>query len=330
MNRSLCVLYTGGTFGMRETPRGLVPAPLEQQTLAAVLGPQAPDFTLVSLAPLIDSADATPADWRRIAEAILAHNSHDAFVVLHGTDTMAYSASAISFLLRGLGKPVVFTGAQVPLGRVGGDAEGNLRAAVAVAVEEALHEVVILFGGRVLRGNRARKLDAHAPCGFGSPNSPELASIGASGIDWNHSALWRNTPSPLLPLPTFIEEAVVSWRFSPGHSLTAFERLLDSPTHAVLIEAYGAGSGPGGDPRLARLISAAHARGVMFVAVSQCLVGSVDQSLYASGQALADSGMIGGYDITVEAAYAKLHVLLAHNGSAADFKAVWCGEMTVS
>ena len=162
--------------------------------------------------------------------------------------------------------------------------------------------------------------------GFETPNYPALGSVG-SGVQWTPSALC-NTPAELSRLPVFQDGAVVTWRFTPGHSLTALERMLDAPTRAVILETYGAGSGPGNDPRLCKVIAHAHARGVLFAAVSQCPWGLIDPGLYASGRALADSGVIGGRDMTLEAAYAKLHVMLAWGDASEQFLADWCGEIS--
>lgn len=334
MTQHIGVLYTGGTIGMAESGRGLVPARLEGETLRRILGESAPATTVFSLDEPIDSADAVPADWARITSMITERwQSFDAFVVLHGTDTLAFSASAVSLLLGGIDKPVVFTGAQVPLGRLAGDGEGNLAAAVAVAAQGAaqacLNEVAIAFGRKVLRGNRAKKLNADSFDAFDSPNHVPLALIGPK-IVWDEAALLPPSAPSFGPLPAFREGAVVSWRFTPGHSLAAFERLLDCGAEAVILEYYGSGTGPSRDPRLTRLIDAAAGRGLLFAAVSQCPTGTVDQGIYASGQALADLGVIGCRDMTFEAAYAKAQIVIATETDPAArrqaFRRIWRGE----
>ncbi len=325
MTKGLCVIYAGGTIGMQPSSQGLVPAPLAIETLRAIVGPLPLPLTLVSLAPLLDSANAIPDDWRTLAATILRDSDpYSGFVVIHGTDTLAFAASALSFLLRGLGKPVVFTGAQHPLGTPESDGEDNLRLAVQAAAMPTLTEVMIAFGGRVLRANRAKKLDAQRHVAFDSPNYPRLYQDGA----WTPQAAIPVSALLPPPLPDFIAQAVVGWRFTPGHSLTALAGLLVAPTRGLILETYGSGNGPSNDRGLVALLQNAQRRGVVLVAVSQCPWGYVETATYASGNALAQCGVIGAGDMTFEATYAKLHIVLALGMSTGDFLDNWCGEIT--
>ena len=315
MNRKhIGIIYTGGTIGMTPTDQGYAPMPDFPAVLSALLehsGDTLPRYTLYTYGQPIDSTNATPEDWQRIARDIAAHyTQHDGFVVLHGTDTMAYTASALSFMLQGLRKPVVVTGSQIPLCVPGSDAIQNLMTAMMVAASDILREVVICFNQRLLRGNRATKVSAERFDAFDSPNYPRLADIGIH-IRYNKAALLAPADRENFQLPDYASGDVLSLRFLPGLPLRAVETVFALRPKALILECFGAGNAPDRDPGLLRLLAQESARGAIVVATSQSLHGTVSIGTYATGAGMAAAGVIGAGDMRFEAAFVKLHHLLA-------------------
>lgn len=325
MNRRLLILYTGGTIGMKPTSRGLAPAPdladfiPRMPELQQAFAGAAPTLEVITCEPLRDSADMRPSDWLRLAGDIRErYDGHDGFVVLHGTDTLAYTSSALSFLVGRPGKPLIVTGAQLPLGHPRSDARNNLVAAITVAARLPAHraETCVVFGSRILRGNRSTKVSSRAMDAFDSPRFPALGSIGIDiRFGETLSAGVEDTQcEPLLPKRGDVpaDDAVALLRLFPGcgpmlsHCLNATENL-----RGVVVETYGAGNGPGHDRTLLEAIRTAVNRDIVVVAVSQPLDGAVDMHAYAAGSALADAGVVSGGDMTAEAAFTKLYSLLA-------------------
>ncbi|RMG13514.1 MAG: type I asparaginase, partial [Deltaproteobacteria bacterium] len=312
--KRVCVLNTGGTIGMVRGERGYEPREGFLERYMAAMPELAhevvPAYEVVNLPPLLDSADMRPTDWLRIAEAIRArHDAYDGFVVVHGTDTMAYTASALSYLLEGLARAVVLTGSQLPLSHVRTDGREHLITSLILAAEPRLNEVCIYFGARLLRGNRAQKVHASEFMAFHSGNLPPLARVGAQ-IEWAEHLL-RPAGDGLsgpIALPRSPEVAAV--RLYPGISSALLRRLLAPPTEAVVLETYGAGNFPSRDPALLAAVREAVRRGVVVVSCSQAHGGRVRQDLYSTGAALAEAGVVSGGDMTVEAALTKLYVLL--------------------
>lgn len=312
MGKGVLVLHTGGTIGMVETADGHVPATaaLEPLLVAIVAGSsdELPPIAFMELHPLIDSSNATPATWCKIASILFEHrDQYDGFVVLHGTDTMAYTASALSFLLPGFGKPVVVTGSQIPIARARSDGRQNLVGALQVAARPDVPEVSLLFGEALLRGNRATKIDASGLDAFDSPRFPPLADIGVDIVV--NSALVRSPHGePGLAVGNLANVAAI--RLFPGFSASILANLCMHPLQGLVIEAYGAGNGPSGDLAFLAAIEAATAQGIVVVVVTQCVRGSVQPGVYATGSALMRAGAIPGFDMTTEAALTKLAVLL--------------------
>jgi L-asparaginase len=308
------LIYTGGTIGMMQTAHGYAPMPDFPRTLAALLdahGDALPRTTLHAYAEPIDSANATPLDWQRIGRDIAArYADYDGFVVLHGTDTMAYTAAALSFMLQGLRKPVVVTGAQLPMGVARSDALQNLITALQLAASDAINEVAICFGRRLLRGNRATKLSAERFDAFESPNYPHLATLGAE-LQCNHSALLPRAEHERFELPEYAPGIVLPLRFVPGLPLSALQVLLDLNPRAAILQCYGAGSAPDRDPALLDLLRRASERGIVLVACSQSLHAHIALGTYAAGSGMAGAGVLGPRDMTFEAVFAKLHHLFA-------------------
>lgn len=322
------IAYTGGTIGMARRDDGsYAPAPGYLERLMAELpelrDPRAPEYRIAEYPVLRDSATMTPRDWTAIAEDIAAHYAaFDGFVVLHGTDTMAYTASALSFMLRGLGKPVLLTGAQIPLCEVRSDGRENLITALLIAAHEAIPEVCLSFGSRLLRGCRAVKVNAGGLEAFDSPNFPALAQIGI-GIEVDRR-LVRPPPSPDTPLgvqPISPDVRVGALRLFPGIAAEMVAAVL-RPLQGLVLETYGAGNGPADDAALVGALAEAGARGVVIVSCTQCLRGRVDPSAYATGAALARAGVVGGHDLTAEAALTKLAYLLSAGHGPAEVRAL--------
>lgn len=317
------VAYTGGTIGMSRTPAGYAPEPGLLETLMRGLpelhGSDMPDFTVTEYAALKDSADMSPADWNTIGEDIAAHyDAFDGFVILHGTDTMAYAASALSFMLDGLAKPVIFTGSQIPLCEVRNDARNNLVTALMLAGAGKVREVCLYFNGLLLRGNRSTKVHSVGFDAFTSPNYPPLGDIGV-GIDIHPDRLLDPSPGPFR-LTRASTEPVAALRVFPGITGDVIRNVTSPPLRGLVLECYGVGNAPVHGPGVLDALREADDRGVVIVDVTQCIRGSVDLSGYEAGSRLAGAGVIGGYDLTVEAALGKLLTLLGQGLTAAEIK----------
>jgi L-asparaginase len=302
------LIYTGGTVGMLRTPQGYAPASgfLAEQlaTMPELKRPELPDITLHAHDPLLDSADMRPSDWNRIAADVAAnYDAYDGFVILHGTDTMAYTASALSFLLENLAKPVILTGSQIPLVEVRSDARDNLITSLLLATEPGLNEVGIYLNGRLLRGNRSTKVNAAGFDAFASPNFPPLAEVGVDIAVRRDLTLLA--PSGPFTLHRAGDDEVAALRLFPGLTARTLRNALLPPVVGLVLESYGGGNAPS-DPALLAALAEATARGVVIVNCTQCLRGRVDMADYATGQALEEAGVVSGSDMTAEAALAKL------------------------
>lgn len=331
MRKTICILHTGGTIGMKPTPDGYAPATpgyLAEQMAAMpeLRHPTMPDYRVHDYDPLIDSSDMSPEKWLDIAEDIAAnYDVYDGFVVLHGTDTMAYTASALPFMLEGLGKPVILTGSQIPLCEVRNDARENLITALMIAATYNIPEVSLFFGEKLLRGCRAVKVSANSFNAFDSPNHPPLGRAGI-GIEINWP-LVRPKPASTttLSVKAFSPARVVALRLFPGISADVVRKVLLPPVQGMVLETYGVGNAPAGDTALIAAIKEAVDRGVVVVNCTQCLRGRVQQGNYAAGSALARAGVVPGADMTAEAALAKMIYLFSRSGSISEIRE-WMGE----
>ncbi len=337
--RKVYVVHAGGTIGMRRTGKGYAVEPgyLERwiDAMPDLRSDELPSWTLYEMSPLLDSSCMSPVHWEKIARDIEAHyDEYDGFVVLHGTDTMAYTASALSFMLQGLEKPIVVTGSQIPLCEVRNDARRNLITALLIAGFEDVPEVCLYFNGRLLRGNRAVKVSADRFEAFDSPNYPALGEAGVR-IEIRRDLLLPKGRGPLRfhSMMGSGRVKVGALRLFPGISAEFVRNALKPPIEGLVLECYGAGNGPVTDADFIAALAEASARGVVIVDVTQCLRGRVDLVDYEAGFALARAGVVSGADLTAEAALAKLYHLLEqrlpHERVKEAMQQDLCGESSV-
>jgi L-asparaginase len=308
--KRILVIHTGGTFGMvpMRPSQTLAPGEIQDRLLAEV--PEIERIARIDTAVAfnIDSSNITPGHWRRLATMLVAsRDSHDGFVVIHGTDSMAYTASALSFMLLGFGKPVILTGSQRPIMETRSDARSNLVNAVEIATS-GIAEVGVFFGTRLYRGNRTTKVSAELYDAFSSPNCPPLAEVGVGVV---FSAEARRAPpsssfSPFLEL----QPSVITIVVHPGLSRGFLERALDGPERAFVVEGYGPGNVPIQEESLLPFIAAARRGGKIVAMNSQCAEGRVSLDLYECGRAAAELGAIPCRDMTIEASITKMMYLL--------------------
>jgi L-asparaginase len=325
---SILLIYTGGTIGMKEDPtvQALVPFNFSQ-ILEEVpeLNKFAYKIDTFTFDPLIDSSDVEPSLWISLAGLIEEkYDDYDGFVILHGTDTMAYSASALSFMIEGLTKPVIFTGSQLPIGMPRTDGKENLISSVEIAAakDENGHaivpEVCICFDNILMRGNRTTKINSDNFRAFRSENCPPLAEAGIN-IRYNRSEIiypqdWEKSPVFHKDLDT----RVSILKLHPGITPQVVRSILCSNgPRAVIIETYGAGNAPSKEWFL-NLVREAASMGKILLNITQCIAGSVNMDIYATGKCLKEAGVANGYDSTTESALAKLFHLMGISDSNED------------
>ena len=312
------LIYTGGTIGMGKNPATGALEPLDFNCLVDNL----PEFKYLKtgievyqFASPIDSSDMAPRLWAHLV-GIIADNydSYDGFVILHGTDTMAYTASALSFMLENLTKPVVLTGSQLPIGQLRTDGKENLVTSIDLAASHhedgtpMVPEVCIYFSGKLLRGNRSTKQNAEGCNAFESLNSPSRCDAGINFNFHHHEILKPNYEQPMVP-HTALDSNITLLSIFPGIQENIIRHLIEAPElRSIVMRSYGSGNAPQ-HPWLMKLLKEASNRGVVVVNISQCIAGSVEMERYDTGFQLKNAGVVSGYDSTVEAALAKLMFL---------------------
>ena len=341
-NNRVLLIYTGGTIGMGKNPETGALEPLDLNHLVSCM----PEFSMLKtgietyqFTQPIDSSDMSPRLWSQLVRIIAErYERYDGFVILHGTDTMAYTASALSFMLENLTKPVILTGSQLPINQLRTDGKENLITSIEIAA--AAHddgtaivpEVCIYFSGKLLRGNRSTKTNADGFNAFESFNFPHLAEAGVNIIYHEEYILKPDFSKPMIP-HTAIDPNVVVFSLFPGLQEQIIHHVLDAPElRSIVMRSFGSGNAPK-RPWLIRLLQKASLKGVTIVNISQCLAGCVEMSRYDTGYTLKATGVMSGFDSTVESAVTKLMCL---QGRFADNNIVrsymsrsLCGEITI-
>ncbi len=336
------LIYTGGTIGMGKNPETGALEPLDFRHLIQRM----PEIAAIPAAidvhqfpRPVDSSDMNPQLWAHIVEIIVGHyDSYDGFVILHGTDTMAFTAAALSFMLENLTKPVILTGSQLPVNQLRTDGRENLITSIEIAAAKHVDgrprvpEVCIYFSGKLLRGNRSTKINSEGFNAFDSFNFPHLADAGIHIRYHDELILRPDFERPMTPHYAMDTNIIVFTLF-PGIQEAAVRHLFSAPgLRAIVMRTYGSGNAPQ-LPWLEQALAEAHRQGIVVVNVTQCTEGPVEMARYGGGFLLKNAGVVSGYDGTVECAIAKLMHLLTHSTDA-DFirqqmNRSLCGEITV-
>jgi len=336
------LIYTGGTIGMGFNPVTGALEPLDFNHLIASM----PEFAAIpttidvhQFADPIDSSDMSPVLWARIVRIIAEHyERYDGFVILHGTDTMAFTASALSFMLENLTKPVILTGSQLPVNQLRTDGRENLITSIEIAAAKhpdgrpRVPEVCIYFSGKLLRGNRSTKINSEGFNAFDTFNFPHLADAGVNIVYHDELILRPDYSRPMKP--HFAMDAnVVVFTLFPGIPETTVRYLLGTPgLRGIVMRTYGSGNAPQ-LPWLMDVLTEAAEHGIVIINITQCAAGPVEMARYSGGFLLKNAGVISGYDGTVECAIAKLMHLQGHSTDSAfvrqQMNRSLCGEITV-
>jgi len=320
------VLYTGGTIGMQASENGLAPASGFEarmaEQLAALPDLIVPQWSFREMSPLIDSANMTPAYWQRLREAVVQAcdvDKCDAVLILHGTDTLAYSAAAMSFQLLGLNAPVVFTGSMLPAGVPDSDAWENVNGALTALGQGLATGVHLFFHGELLAPTRCAKIRSFGRNPFAALNRSrggEAASQLPSALDYRQPKSLSN----IAVMPLF-----------PGIGAAQIDALIDSGVQGLVLECFGSGTGPSDNPAFLASLKRAHQQGICVVAITQCHEGGVELDVYEAGSRLREAGVLSGGGMTREAAFGKLHALIGAGLSQEDVRRFveldMCGEL---
>lgn len=340
-HNKVLLIYTGGTIGMGRNPQTDALEPLNFEHLIANL----PEFAYLKteidtyqFTPPIDSSDMSLRRWAQLVRIIHdSYDSYDGFVILHGTDTMAYTASALSFMMENLTKPVILTGSQLPIGQLRTDGKENLVTSIELASaynddgHAIVPEVCIYFSGRLLRGNRSTKENADGFNAFNSFNYPHLCEAGVEFNFHHHYILKPDFSKPMIPHYA-MDPNVVVFSLFPGVQENIVRHVLEAPElRGIVMRSFGSGNAPQ-KPWLRQLLKDATKRGVTVVNISQCVAGCVKMGRYEASYQLKDAGIVSGYDCTVESAVTKLMYLQARYSDCHTIRYLMnkslCGEIT--
>lgn len=314
MKKRVCIIYTGGTIGMIPGENGYIPSDEKlDDTLAAISDLRKtgmPELEVIQYSPLLDSSNVSVAEWNKMGRTIAEnYDRFDGFVILHGTDTMSYSASALSFMLENLDKPVIFTGAQIPLCEIRSDGYSNIVASVLIASEARVKEVCIYFDGRLLRGCRSTKISSDRFAAFASPNFSPLADVGIT-VEYHQQPFPEKDGA--FRFTEFEDVPVGIIKMFPGIQIRLFESIMTEQLKGVVLETFGSGNIPSGSAgEMIPIIKKAYENGTLIVVCSQCVQGTVTLGAYETSKALKDIGAVTGKDMTTEAALTKLIYLFS-------------------
>jgi len=338
---SILIIYTGGTIGMVHDPETgtLFPFNFDQiEQLLPSLKSFGFNLETISFEKPIDSSDISPAIWVKLAEIINEnHSKYHGFVILHGTDTMSYTASALSFMLENLNKPVILTGSQLPIGTLRTDGKENLISSIEIAAaykngKPIVPEVCIYFENKLYRGNRTRKYNADHFDAFESPNYPTLANAGIN-IVYHYDSIHYPSQNKLIKIHTKLDTNITVLKIFPGINENVVSAILDAKNlKAVVLETFGSGNAPSSDWFINQ-IEMAIKKGIIVLNITQCNAGRVEMGLYETSTRLAEIGVINGYDMTTETAITKLMFLLGQELKKSELKQYLqtsiAGEITV-
>lgn len=335
MKKRICIIYTGGTIGMVPGEHGYLPSKTALydalEYTRDLKMDNMPDYDVVQFDPLLDSSDMSIKDWNKIGEAIAErYDKYDGFVILHGTDTMSYSASALAFMLENLDKPVIFTGAQIPLCEIRSDGYRNIVTSFMIAADGIAREVCIYFDGKLIRGCRGAKMSSTQFAAFDSPNYPVIAN---AGIDIEYRRYYQPPERKGEFHFTRLKEVPVGIiKMYPGIQMEFYEKMMTEQLKGVILETFGAGNIPtSANDEMFKIIKKAKENGTLIVVSSQCIHGSVSLGAYEASKALIDIGAISGLDMTTEAMMTKLIYLFSKDLTADEISQQMahyiCGEL---
>jgi L-asparaginase len=321
MQNKVLLIYTGGTIGMNRNPHTGALEPFDFEHLlqrVPELGQFDIEIATYQFSPPIDSSDMSPKLWTDLAHVIADHyKDYDGFVVLHGTDTMAYTASALSYMLENLTKPVIFTGSQLPIGQLRTDGKENLITSIEIAAAKdreghaAVPEVGIYFNSHLLRGNRTTKQSAEEFNAFESFNYPHLADAGVNIVYHRHRMLQPRWDAPMVP-HFRLDNNVIIFSLFPGVREDLIRHIIHTPNlKSIVMRTFGSGNAPQ-SPWLISALKEGTRHGKVIVNISQCMQGCVEMGRYDTGYQLQEAGVVSGYDSTVESAVTKLMFLQSH------------------